>query len=384
MTWPSRPVPLSPAPAPVRFKVALVMIARDEASRIVRALASLRPHVDEMVVLDTGSTDATVALARSAGARVARFRWVDDFSAARNAALALSDADWHVVVDADEWLESGSDALLALRHTPPEFVGALRVDSHFDDETQGGVATAPSWLPRVLPKGVRYGGRVHEQPAHTLPVRRLAAVLGHDGYRAESLKAKAGRNRALLESALRASPADPYLHYQLGKDHDAYERYDDAAAAYARSRACEIAALLPEGARPLRPPAWHHDRLVREMHALKRCARHAEAVTLAEPEMARWSHSPDFFFALGDLLLDWASREPVRAGELLPMIETAWTRCLEIGERPDLEGAVAGRGSVLAARNLVVLYDGTGRPDEAARLRETWGLPAPAANAPVR
>jgi glycosyltransferase involved in cell wall biosynthesis len=351
-----------------RLRVALVMIARNEAPRIVRALASARSHVDELVVLDTGSTDATISLARAAGARVGRFAWIDDFSAARNAALDLADADWNVIVDADEWLESGSEVLLALRHTPPDFVGALRVDSRFDDAQ--GVGTAPSWLPRVLPRGVRYEGRIHEQPVHAMRVRRLEAVLGHDGYRHQALQAKAGRNRALLESALRQAPADAYLHYQLGKDHDAYERYAEAAACFARSRACELAALGPEAAPSAAGPAWHHDRLVRELHALKQCVRHAEAVLLAQPEMERWADSPDFFFALGDLFLDWAAREPARADELLPMIESAWKRCLEIGERPDLEGAVAGRGSWLAARNLVVFYEGTGRSAEAARLRE--------------
>ena len=116
-------------------------------------------------------------------------------------------------------------------------------------------------------------------------------------------------------------------------------------------------------------PGWHHDRLVREIHALKKCRRHAEAVLLAEGSMATWPDSPDFFFALGDLLLDWATEEPARAGELLPMIESAWLRCLEIGECPDLEGSVAGRGSSLAARNLAVLYEGTGRAIEALRYR---------------
>ena len=86
--------------------------------------------------------------------------------------------------------------------------------------------------------------------------------------------------------------------------------------------------------------------------------------------MAGWSHSPDFFFALGDLLLDWATEEPTRAGDLLPMIESAWLRCLQIGESPDLEGSVAGRGSALAARNLAVLYEGTGRAIEALRYRQ--------------
>ena len=350
------------------FKVALVMIARNEATRIVRALASVARCVDEMVVLDTGSTDATVALARSAGARVEHFRWCDDFAAARNAALALSDADWNIVVDADEWIAEDGVELLALRHTAPDFVGVLRVDSHFD--TPIGVSVSPSWLPRVLPRGVRYEGRVHEQPRHALTVRRLTTVLAHDGYRADALQAKSGRNADLLSRALAQAPDDAYLHYQIGKDHDVYERYADACAHFARSRACEEASgavVTLAGT----TPGWHHDRLVREIHALKRCRQHAQALLLAEGAMAGWSDSPDFFFTLGDLLLDWATEEPARAGELLPMIESAWLRCLEIGERPDLEGSVAGRGTTLAARNLAVLYEGTGRAIEALRLRQS-------------
>jgi len=345
------------------------MIARDEAANIVRALASARNHVDELVVLDTGSRDATVALARSAGARVGRFKWVDDFSAARNAALDYAEkhanADWHVVVDADEWIAADGAELLALRHEAPAFVGALRVDSEFD--SAAGSSTAPSWISRVLPRGVRYEGRIHEQPKHALPVRRLPTVLGHDGYRAKALQAKAGRNSRLLAAALAQAPHDAYLNYQVGKDHDVYERYAEAARQFAASRACEAAAEL-DG--PAARPPWHHDRLVRELHALKKCHRHAEAVLLAQDAMTQWPDSPDFFFALGDLLLDWAAEEPARAGELLPMVESAWLRCLEIGERPDLEGSVAGRGSTLAARNLAVLYEGTGRAIEALKYKQ--------------
>jgi hypothetical protein len=334
----------------------------------VRALASATNCVDELVVLDTGSTDATVALARSAGARVHHFKWCDDFAAARNAALALADADWNVVVDADEWIAEAGLELLALRHTAPAFVGTLRVDSQF--YTPIGTSVAPSWLPRVLPRGVRYEGHVHEQPVHALPVRRLATVFAHDGYRADALKAKAGRNADLLARALAQAPDDAYLHYQIGKDHDVYERWADACLHFDRSRACEAASgatVTLAGT----TPGWHHDRLVREMQALKQCKRHADAVLLAEAAMPHWQHSPDFFFALGDLLLDWATEEPARAGELLPMIESAWLRCLEIGERPDLEGSVAGRGSKLAARNLVVLYEGTGQVLKAMKLKQS-------------
>ena len=69
-------------------RLALVMIARDEAHAIGRALDSARAHVDRMIVLDTGSVDDTPAIAAKHGAEVHHFTWVDDFAAARNAALA--------------------------------------------------------------------------------------------------------------------------------------------------------------------------------------------------------------------------------------------------------------------------------------------------------
>jgi len=72
-------------------RIALVMIVRDEARSLARCLVSACPWVDEMIVLDTGSVDATPEIARRIGARVERFDWCDDFAAARNAALALTD-----------------------------------------------------------------------------------------------------------------------------------------------------------------------------------------------------------------------------------------------------------------------------------------------------
>ncbi|WP_374562145.1 glycosyltransferase [Ideonella sp.] len=350
---------------PHAWRVAVVMIVRNEAARIARALSSVLPHVDEALVLDTGSTDDTAARAQAAGARVAHFQWVDDFSAARNAALDAAGADWHVVLDADEWLAEGAAALAALRHTAPAFVGAVRVDSL--DDSGAASQQASSWISRILPGPVRYAGRVHEQPQHQWPVRRLDIALGHDGYLKDALAAKAGRNRQLLEREVAEHPADPYAWYQLGKDHDVYARYPQALDCFERAEA-----LLPSGGPA---PGWLHDLTVRRLHALKCTGRHADALVRAEAGLAQWSESPDFFFALGDVLLDWAADEPARAEALLPMIESAWQRCLAIGERPDLEGAVAGRGSHLAAHNLALLYDSLGRAEDAAECRRLAGKP---------
>ena len=93
-------------------RIALVTIARNEARCLQRCLDSARPWVDEMWVLDTGSVDATMAIAEASGAGVAQFMWCDDFAAARNAALLLTDADWCVVLDADEWISEGVNVWL--------------------------------------------------------------------------------------------------------------------------------------------------------------------------------------------------------------------------------------------------------------------------------
>ncbi|WP_310463805.1 glycosyltransferase family 2 protein [Sphaerotilus sp.] len=330
-----------------RYTVAAVLIVRDEAPRLRRALDSLRPWTDRLVVLDTGSQDDTVAIARAAGAEVSHLRWCDDFSLARNAALERAGADWHIVVDGDEWLARGGETLATLRTLRPDFVGAVRVDS--DHGPHDSASVASSWISRLLPGPVRYAGRIHEQPQHALPVRRLPLCVGHDGYGEAALGRKAGRNATLLQRSLDEQPADAYLWYQLGKDHDVYGRHTEALRCFDQAEA-----LLGTPAAGS-APAWLHDLSVRSLHALKCCGRHADGVQRASDSMERWDRSPDFFFALGDLMLDWAASEPVRANELLPMIEGAWQRCLEIGERPDLEGAVHGRGSHLAQHNLGVL-----------------------------
>ena len=343
-------------------RLALVMIVRDEARCIERCLASARPWVDEMVVLDTGSRDDTPRRAALAGAQVHHFDWCDDFAAARNAALALTNADWRVLLDADEWVAGGAEHLAALRSHREPFIGLVSVTSLFDAGLLEQHA-APSWLPRLLPKGVQFSGRIHEQPESTLPRSRVGLVLGHDGYLDAQMAGKGERNERLLRLALAEHPHDAYWHYQLGKDLEVRGRYADAQPHYAQ--ACL-------GADP--QAAWRHDLVVRRLFTLKKCGAHAQALALAEAEMPHWQHSPDFFFTLGDLFLDWAAVEPARAAELLPMIEQSWLKALDIGERAELPDTVRGRGSFLAAHNLAVLNAGLGRSDEAqawtARERE--------------
>src|SRR5262249_26701458 len=84
--------------------LSLCVIARNEHRSIERCLGSVKDVVDEMIVVDTGSEDATPALARKAGAAVYEFPWTGDFSEARNPSLARAKGDWILVLDADEML----------------------------------------------------------------------------------------------------------------------------------------------------------------------------------------------------------------------------------------------------------------------------------------
>jgi glycosyltransferase involved in cell wall biosynthesis len=341
-------------------RLALVMIVRDEAAGIGRALQSVRPHVDRMIVLDTGSNDGTPRIAAGLGAEVSAFTWCDDFAVARNASLALSDAAWNLVLDGDEWIAAGAEAALCadvLPSTGGDFLGLVRRDSAMDEG--GARGRAQCWIPRLLPRGALYEGRIHEQPVGPGRALRLPLVLGHDGFMPDSLARKGDRNEALLMQALQAAPDDAYLWFQLAKEHQVRERPANAALCFA-----EALRLAPIDA------PWRHGLVVRAVTGLKDAGRLDEALALADAEAAAFADSPDFYFAVGDLYLECAVQAPDRAlVDFLPVVESAWKRCLEIGERPDLDGAVAGRGGHMAAHNLAVFYESLGQTDLAARYR---------------
>lgn len=330
--------------------IAAVLIMRNETRCIGRCLASLAPHVDRLFCLDTGSTDDTIAIARAHGATVAQMVWPDDFSQARNHALMLADADWNLIVDADEWIAQGGEHIRAFCSGAPR-LGRVCVQSD-DDSTgimqAGATPKSRNWITRLLPRGVRFSGRVHEQAVSDLPRERLDVHLGHDGYLAAHMVAKQGRNRELLLAELAGRPGDAYLQFQLGRDAEGVGQHAEACRRY------ELA--LAAAARDV---AWRHDLVVRYLHCLGQCHRRGEALVMAEAEMASFPTSPDLFFVIGNLCLDAAAHEPARAmGHWLPLAVTAWQHCLEIGERPDLEGSVSGRGSHLAQHNLDLLLGG--------------------------
>lgn len=205
--------------------LSLSMIVRDEAERLPQCLASVADFVDEMVVLDTGSQDDTVAVARSLGATVHEIAWPGDFAPARNRALELVQGDWVLVLDADERLRAEARApLQRLMEEPDALVITLL-------RRELGAAQAPySTVSRLFR---RHPSLHWSRPYHSLIDDSVLALqacephwqirhcpepaLLHDGYRAEALAdgRKARQLRDAMESELRHRPNDPYTIAKL-------------------------------------------------------------------------------------------------------------------------------------------------------------------------
>ena len=216
---------VGPAPTPLKEpRLTVCLIAKNEEKFIARCLQSVRDVAWQIVVVDTGSTDRTQEIAREYGAQVHEFKWCDDFSAARNAALEYVRGDWVLVLDADEELTAEGREVLR-QEMCVNNVMAYRlsmVDVGKEDE-------GCSYVPRLFRNApaLFYVGRIHEQVFTSIEVRRQEwglenrfskATLLHHGYTAEMTqnRGKNARNLRLLELAVEEMPNEPNLLMNYG------------------------------------------------------------------------------------------------------------------------------------------------------------------------
>jgi Flp pilus assembly protein TadD len=277
--------------------LSLAMIVRNEATRLGHCLDSIQGLVDELVIVDTGSTDGTPGLAQARGAALVQFPWRDDFSAARNESLRHCHGDWVLVLDADEAIDPlDHDCIRAALDQDRSQAFRLILRNYFagGGETVQGVATrvndtAYSEGSRFTHfsdgKAVRlcrrhpdlqFRGRIHEllEPyflARGLPVEDLNAVIHHFG-KADRLREEQ-KKVYYLELAQRSAqegPGDLQLQFNL---------LQQAMAAQAWSLVLEAAGacLNLAGGEVFQPLA-----LLGAGMALQSAGRHAEALTYLE------------------------------------------------------------------------------------------------------
>jgi tetratricopeptide (TPR) repeat protein len=223
-------------------KLSACLIVKDEEANLTRCLRSLEGVADEIIVVDTGSTDGTLALAKKLGAKTACVEWNDDFGAARNASLSHATGDWVLIIDADEELTAAAvKAIVKAISTKKADAYELPIRNFTEAEgnTEALVHSTIRLFRRV--EGLEFRGKVHERISDSIKekgfkVQALDAAILHHGYRpGERAAQKLAARLAALEVEVRSNPNDALLWFHLANAYYTDARYPEAAFASKRA-----------------------------------------------------------------------------------------------------------------------------------------------------
>ena len=321
--------------------LSLCLIAKDEAVMLPACLASVAGVVDEMIVVDTGSSDATPQLARDAGATVVEHAWKDDFAAARNAGLAACTGRWVLVLDADERLAPGAGKALRKALKKARFDcgllplhNAASLDAPAEAVLSGSARRGdPILLPRLLRRtdDLAYRGVIHESIGHWLlegerKTARIEAPIIHLGavpsYR--QARGKDARNLALLEQRCQQHPDDPVAWTYLARERFRADDQPGAHQAAARGWAALEAVAKPGGPNPAFIP-------LADMWVQIQLASGDAAGALSSLEQcAAWgSTHPNLGLLEGRVRTALALEQPHEASQQLALADTALSSAID-------------------------------------------------------
>lgn len=232
-------------PYPHQPLITLAMIVRNEEDALPHCLNSVRDCIDQIVIVDTGSHDRTIAIAEEFGAEVYRFPWCDDFAAARNESLRHARGEWILYLDADEELdaESARELRWLLQRQPPQVGGLLCTIVSPHRVGSGGTEIHRGAYPRLFrnygyPR-IAFRGRVHEQITPAIiecggAIVHSPIVIHHRGYdiAQEELEAKVRRNYRLLIQHVQEEPLNAYAWFQLAQTLARMRLFSEAERAF--------------------------------------------------------------------------------------------------------------------------------------------------------
>lgn len=311
------------------------------------ALESI-PAECEIVIVDTGSTDLTIEIAREYTDHVFEYKWINDFSAARNFCSSKATGDHILIMDADERLNSNALQILGgFTQCCPSLAGTVTIENIMQDEIKR------HRMVRFFPNHSSYSfsGVVHEQvfrDGKPAPFQHTGLIVTHYGYDAAyyTEKSKAERYLPLYIEHLKRHPRDGYMLYQMGKLYYGMSKLDEAEQYLTKSMRCGDQSNL-----------YYPVMLVLLGYVLQAANRSTEAMNILRKVELNYPLFPDLPFLMGLLAMD--------TGEI-PEIERCFLKALAIGETSHYT-SVAGTGSFKAAYNLGIYYELTGNNHKAQK-----------------
>lgn len=228
-----------------RIRISQCMIVKNEEKNIERALSWGKGIVSEQIVVDTGSTDRTVEIARQMGAQVYQFEWINDFAAAKNYAISKAKYEWIAFLDADEYFyREDAKKLLScvenLQDTCYEGIMAAWIQLNRSEQIMG-VATQIRVF-RNVPE-IRYTRRIHEYltfsgslSEKTVDMTGELSIYHTGSVTAERTeKGKRERNIKLIELELKENPYQYDMWMYLGNEYESYDEWQEAEDAYRKA-----------------------------------------------------------------------------------------------------------------------------------------------------
>lgn len=331
------------------MKLSCAMIVKNEERYLERCLKSIIDTVDEIIVVDTGSTDNTIEIAKQYGAAVYKFKWCDDFSSARNYSLDQTTGDWIIVIDADEYMSKNYRAEIEhFIHQHPNAVGKIKqLNRTLTDDVE---IRSECNLTRLFPKGLHFKGLVHEQlDTDKLRLQSEVAVY-HDGYYTNN---KVSRNLPLLLKEIENNPEDSYLFYQVGRQY-ALDRNYNAAMEYYLS--AFNSGNIGDN---------HFHSLVFDIiYASIQLQAFDAGLDFIDFALEHYPNYAELYYYCGIFFMEAAHHDIDQYGYLIDNIEPAYLNAIELGDSKDVDGLI-GAGTYLSAHNLAAYYESTDQIDKA-------------------
>lgn len=210
--------------------ISLSMIVKNEETMLRECLESVKNLVDEIIIVDTGSTDSTKEIAKGYSSKVFDFKWIDDFAAARNFALSKSTSKWILYLDADERINNlKADEFRESLSKLEDNVGGIIciIESKHKNLTGKDSDIHRGAYPRIfrnLYPNIKFTGRVHEQISPSIKEQGLTLtnskiLIEHLGYNQSRpiMENKIKRNYTMLLKHVQEEPTNGYAWYQLGQ-----------------------------------------------------------------------------------------------------------------------------------------------------------------------
>jgi glycosyltransferase involved in cell wall biosynthesis len=325
------------------------MIVKNEDKKLKRCIDSVKDLVNEIIIVDTGSTDNTKNIAVNNGAKVFDYEWRNDFASTRNFSLRQSNSDWNLVLDADEYILSNHQLIRDFIEKNNNLIGRINILSNYLDEGQEKVES--TFVSRLFPnKEIFFKGRVHEQLDSNLPRVNISVSVAHDGYYQTD---KTDRNLPLLLLELNESKSDAYILYQIGKQYFLKKEYIKANHYFSLSYK-----NIDEN------KFYKPKMVVNYLYSLIRSGNLEIGLMVIEKEKDNLYYSTDFHFVCGIFYMELVFSDVNKYINYFTLIESEYLRCLDLDEFKK-EEYVKGTGSYLALYNLGTVHETMGNKSKA-------------------